>query len=85
MFEISKTETFIKWFYGLRDETAKIKVRLCIDRAVIGNFGDHRAVGEGVSEMRINYGPDIACIGQCADKRLFCCLPAELNQVRTAI
>jgi putative addiction module killer protein len=33
------------------------KVRLCIDRARLGNLGDHHSAGDGVSEMRINYGP----------------------------
>jgi len=57
MFMIFKTEQFMAWFDGLKDETAKNKVRLCIDRAGLGNFGDRRSVGGGVSELRINYGP----------------------------
>jgi len=57
MFIILKAETFIQWFNGLKDQNAKNKIRLCLDRVGLGNLGDHHSVGDGVSEFRIDYGP----------------------------
>lgn len=54
---IHTTELFDAWFAGLRDQQAKRRVQVRIDRAEDGNFGDCEPVGEGVSEMRIHYGP----------------------------
>ncbi len=51
------TEVFDTWFAGLRDQQAKRRIQVRIDRAEDGNFGDCGPVGEGVSEMRIHYGP----------------------------
>jgi putative addiction module killer protein len=57
MIEIRKTETFAKWLDGLRDVQAKARVLVRIERLATGNAGDIKPIGEGVSEMRINYGP----------------------------
>lgn len=57
MIEIRKTEIFAKWFDGLRDRRAKARIQARIDRMEMGNFGDVAPVGEGVSELRIFYGP----------------------------
>lgn len=54
---IHTTETFDNWFAGLRDRQAVHRIHARIDRAEDGNFGDCVPVGEGVSEMRIHYGP----------------------------
>lgn len=54
---IHTTETFDGWFAGLRDKQAVLRIQARIDRAEDGNFGDCGPVGEGVSEMRIHYGP----------------------------
>jgi len=54
---IQTTEVFDDWFDGLRDQQAKRRIQVRIDRAEDGNFGDCAPVGEGVSEMRIHYGP----------------------------
>ena len=48
---------FKLWFKGLKDERAKARILSRIDLAELGNFGDSEPVGEGVSEMRIHYGP----------------------------
>jgi len=56
MKEIRKTDTYKKWFTGLRDTRAKIRIDIRIRRLVIGNPGDVKPVGEGISEMRIDYG-----------------------------
>ena len=58
MHSIQTTEVFDDWFAGLKDKQAVRRVQVRIDRAEDGNFGDCEAVGEGVAEMRIHYGPD---------------------------
>jgi len=55
--EIRKTETFERWFMGLRDRNAAARIKSRIDRLQLGLFGDAKSVGEGVSEMRIDCGP----------------------------
>ena len=57
MFEIRKTEAFAQWLDGLRDLRARARVQIRIERFAAGNPGDVQPVGEGVSEMRIDYGP----------------------------
>ncbi|WP_241762754.1 type II toxin-antitoxin system RelE/ParE family toxin [Aromatoleum aromaticum] len=51
------TEFFDAWFAELRDPQAAARIKMRIGRAELGNFGDCEPVGEGVSEMRIHYGP----------------------------
>jgi len=48
---------FSEWLDSLRDLKAKFKIERRLDRVGTGNFGDYRTVGEGVYELRINYGP----------------------------
>ena len=57
MIEIRKTDHFANWLDNLRDIQAKARVLVRIERLASGNAGDVKPVGEGVSEMRINYGP----------------------------
>lgn len=57
MHTILTTEGFDAWFAGLRDKLAEKRIQARIRRAEFGNFGDCEPVGEGVSEMRIHYGP----------------------------
>jgi putative addiction module killer protein len=57
LIEVRQTETFARWFARLRDRRAQRRVQARIDRLQIGNAGDVRPVGEGVLEMRIDYGP----------------------------
>jgi putative addiction module killer protein len=57
MIEVRQTEVFANWFANLRDRRAKARVQVRIDRMEVGNFGDVAPVGQGVSEMRIAYGP----------------------------
>ena len=58
MVEIRKTEIFSKWLDGLHDIRARARILVRIERLAAGNPGDVEAVGEGVSELRIDYGPD---------------------------
>lgn len=48
---------FSEWLDSLRDLKAKFKIDRRLDRVGTGNFGDYRSVGEGVYELRVNYGP----------------------------
>jgi putative addiction module killer protein len=57
MIEIRKTEHFANWLDNLRDIQAKARVLVRIERLASGNAGDVKPIGEGVSEMRVNYGP----------------------------
>jgi putative addiction module killer protein len=57
MIEIRKTENFAKWIDGLQDIRARAHILVRIERLAAGNPGDVKPVGEGVSEMRIDYGP----------------------------
>ncbi len=57
MLEVRQTETFAAWFQALRDRRARARIQVRIDRLSLGNPGDVRPVGEGVSELRIDYGP----------------------------
>ncbi len=57
MSEIRKTEIFAKWLDGLEDIRARARVLARIERLAAGNPGDVAPVGEGVSELRISYGP----------------------------
>lgn len=57
MIKIRKTDRFARWLDGLRDIRARARVQVRIERLATGNPGDVRPVGEGVSELRVNYGP----------------------------
>ena len=57
MIEIRQTETYRKWFDTLKDRNARMRIDIRIRRISLGNFGDVKPVGEGVSEIKIDYGP----------------------------
>lgn len=57
MIEIIKTDVFDRWMHDLRDTRARARVEVRIRRLSLGNPGDVKPVGEGVSELRIDYGP----------------------------
>jgi len=56
---IYTTEVFDAWFESLKDKQTSRRIQARIDRAEEGNFGDHKSVGESVSEMRIHHGPGL--------------------------
>jgi putative addiction module killer protein len=57
MVEIRQTEVFSNWLRKLSDQNARARIQIRIRRLSLGNFGDMKPVGEGVSELRIDYGP----------------------------
>jgi putative addiction module killer protein len=57
MFDLKQTETFLKWRTRLKDERARAVIASRLDRLAFGNAGDMKPVGNGVSELRIDFGP----------------------------
>jgi putative addiction module killer protein len=55
--DVVQTTIYARWFASLRDQRARDRVLVRIRRLSLGNFGDARSVGGGVSELRIDYGP----------------------------
>lgn len=57
MIDIKKTDVYAQWLDNLRDIRARARVLAWVERLAAGNPGNVKSVGEGVSEMRIDYGP----------------------------
>lgn len=57
MIQIQQTETYARWFSGLRDRVARARIDIRIRRLSLRHAGDVKPVGEGVSELRIDHGP----------------------------
>ena len=57
MLRVLQTDVFASWLDGLRDLRARARIQVRIERLISGNPGDVEPVGEGVSELRIDYGP----------------------------
>jgi putative addiction module killer protein len=57
MIEVRRTELFSQWMRELRDSKARARIQTRIDRLQLGLCGDVKPAGEGISELRIDYGP----------------------------
>ena len=57
MLEVRQTNAYSEWFSELRDRAAKTRIDIRIRRLSLGNPGDVKPVGEGVSELRVDHGP----------------------------
>jgi putative addiction module killer protein len=57
MIQIQQTETYVRWFAGLRDRVARARIDIRIRRLSLGNAGDAKPIGDGISELRIDHGP----------------------------
>ncbi len=57
MLEVRQTSVYSEWFQALRDRSAKSRIDIRIRRLSLGNPGDVKPVGEGVSELRVDHGP----------------------------
>lgn len=55
-YEVVKGDEFLRWLMRLRDKRAQARISVRLDRLEEGNFGDHRSVGGGISELRVNVG-----------------------------
>ena len=70
MLEIRQTNEFSKWLKRLKDTNAKARINVRIRRLEItGNFGDAKSVGNGISELRIDYGPGVSRVFYAKRKR----------------
>ena len=70
MFEVQKTDEFDEWLSGLADQKAQAKIASRIERLGLGNSGDVKPVGEGISEMRVPYGPGYRIYFKQTDKTI---------------
>lgn len=70
MIEVRQTDAYESWFRRLRDREAKSRILIRIKRMAAGNSGDVRPVGEGVSELRIDYGPGYRVYFVVVDREL---------------
>ena len=57
MIEVLKSRTFDAWLMALRDRQAAARIQVRIDRLALGNPGDVKSVGHGLSELRVDHGP----------------------------
>lgn len=57
MYQVKKTEPFKKWYKKLKDDTAKARIAMRVMQVEHGKLGDTKSVGDGIFEMRIDYGP----------------------------
>lgn len=57
MYTVLRSDIFDKWLTELKDAKGKARIIARIRSAELGNLGDVKSVGEGISEMRIHYGP----------------------------
>ena len=57
MLQLVASADFDKWIDGLRDGQARARIIARLRRVALGNFGDAKPVGAGISELRIPYGP----------------------------
>lgn len=69
-YTVTMSETFRRWMRALRDRQAQARIAVRIDRVQEGNFGDHRSVGQGVSELRINVAQGYRVYYTIRDKTL---------------
>ena len=57
MIQIQQTEAYVEWFSELRDRVARARIDIHIRRLSLGNPGDAKPVGDGVSKLRVDHGP----------------------------
>jgi len=69
MRKIKRSDEFNRWLDKLRDDRAVARINKRIDRLAQGNPGDVEPAGEGISEMRIDYGPGTVCITRIPGKK----------------
>ena len=81
---IRKTEHYVKWLNNLRDIKAKARILVRIERLAGRNPGDVKPVGEGVSELRINYGPGYRVYFKNVGQELVILLAGGIKRTQTS-
>ena len=84
MYQVKQTEQFTAWFAKVRDLKARIAIARRLERAQAGNLGDHKPVGDGVSEMRIDVGPGFRVYYTLRGKELIIVLAGGNKNTQTA-
>ena len=82
MIEIRQTETYAEWFASLRDQKARARIDVRIRRLSLGNPGDVKPIGSGVSELRIDYGPGYRVYFSQRGPMLIICSPEVTRERR---
>ena len=90
MIEIRKTDNFSRWIDRLQDIRARARILVRIERLAAGNPGDVKSVGEGVSELRIDYGPGYRVYFKRIGKRIIILLAGgdkktQAKDIKTAL
>ena len=85
MIEIRQTDVYARWFGKLRDRRAGARILARVRRLSLGNPGDVAPVGDGVSEMRIDYGPGYRVYFKQTGETLMSCLQEAISAVKSAI
>lgn len=73
MLTLVRSAIFDEWLAGLLDQRGKARILSRLDNAALGHFGDCEPVGDGVSEMRIHFGPGYRVISFGTVRRFTCC------------
>lgn len=78
--QVRQTPRFGAWIRGLRDEQAKARINTRIRRITLGTLGDVKPVGEGISELRIDYGPGyrLYCVKRGQELVVYCVVATSL-------
>ncbi|ARQ02594.1 type II toxin-antitoxin system RelE/ParE family toxin [Pseudorhodoplanes sinuspersici] len=89
-FDVRVTEEYRKWYAGIRDIEARARIRTRLRRLSLGNPGQTRPVGEGVSELKIDYGPGYRIYYVKRGKVIYLLLfggtkKTQQNDIRTAL
>ena len=83
MMRIRKTEHYVKWLDNLRDIKARSRILVRVERLAAGNPGNVKPIGEGVSELRINYGPGYRVYFKNAGRELVILLAGGVKRTQT--
>lgn len=88
--ELHKTDLYARWLDNLRDIRARARIQARVERLAAGNPGDVKPVGEGVSELRINYGPGYRVYYKKEDYGVVILLAGgvkrtQINDIKTAL
>jgi putative addiction module killer protein len=76
---------FKEWLDGLKNISARQKVRIRLDRVRLGGLGKNRSVGSGVSELKIDYGPGYRVYYAIEERTVILLLLGEINHLREEI
>lgn len=85
MYTVLRSDSFDKWLAGLKDAKGKARIVARIKSAELGNLGDVKPVGEGISEMRIHYGPGYRVYFTQRGKVVILLLVGEINPLKSGI